>query len=151
MSANVPTGAQAPFPSQLPSSMTDKLDKLTREQAGHLRHFHNLATGKPGEWTHMGGQEPGQEWLDAFRYRLATIVYAAGGAHYHRLPQLRSVFKSLITALIERMLHRDVWGYWFLTIYSGKFVDPDIRELRKPWADPNVRENIMLRVMRTLT
>ncbi|KAF9890590.1 hypothetical protein FE257_005721 [Aspergillus nanangensis] len=137
------TGAQPRFPSQLPSSMADKFDKLTREQAGHLRHFHNLATGKPGEWIHMGGQEPGQEWLDAFRYQLATMAYATGAAHYHRLPQLRSVFQSLLAALIEKMLHRDVWGYWFLTSHSGKFVDPDIRELRKPWADPIVKENIM--------
>ncbi|KZN94303.1 hypothetical protein EN45_044990 [Penicillium chrysogenum] len=147
MSASISTGAQAAFPSQLPCSMTDRFDKLSREQAGHLRHFHNLATGKPGEWTHMGGQEPGQEWVDAFRYQLATMTYAAGAAHYHRLPRLRSIFKPLLAALIERMLHRDVWGYWFLTSHSGKLVDPDIRELRKPWADPIVKENIMKAIL----
>lgn len=47
--------------------------------------------------------------------------------------------------LIHKMLRREVWGYWFLTSHSGKFVDPDIQELRKPWADPVKKENIMVR------
>ncbi|TEA15284.1 Linalool dehydratase/isomerase [Colletotrichum sidae] len=133
--------------SQLPTTLSPdllaKFPKLSREQAGHLRHFHNLATQKDGEWRHMGSQEPGQEWLDAYRYQLATMAYAAGAAHYHRLPVLRSAFKALLEAIIHKMLLRDVWGYWFLTSHSGVLVDPDIKELRKPWADPVARENIM--------
>ncbi|KAL3477569.1 hypothetical protein BJX99DRAFT_246137 [Aspergillus californicus] len=138
-----PSAPRKNFPSKLPSTTTDKFDKLTPEQAGHLRHFHNLVTQPPGEWVRMGSQDPGQEWVDAYRYQLATMAYAAGAAHYHRLPLVRSVFKSLMASLIEKMLHRDVWGYWFLTSHSGKFVDPDLTELRKPWADPIVDENIM--------
>ncbi|CAK1360493.1 unnamed protein product [Cercospora beticola] len=91
----------------------------------------------------MGGQDPGQEWNDAYRYQLATMAYAAGVAHFHRLPALRSAFKCLIEQLIHKMLRRDVWSYWYLTSQSGKFVDPDIVEMRKPWADPNKEENIM--------
>ncbi|EKG20437.1 hypothetical protein MPH_02247 [Macrophomina phaseolina MS6] len=41
------------------------------------------------------------------------------------------------------MLRREVWGYWYLTSQGGKIVDPDLVELRKPWADPNKQENIM--------
>ncbi|KAJ4263307.1 hypothetical protein NW762_006125 [Fusarium torreyae] len=41
------------------------------------------------------------------------------------------------------MLLGDVWGYWYLTSQSGIFVDPDLKELRKPWADPIKMENIM--------
>lgn len=37
-----------------------------------------------------------------------------------------------------------MWGYWFLTSHSGSFVDPDLKELRKPWADPICKENIMV-------
>ncbi|KFY94556.1 hypothetical protein V501_01892 [Pseudogymnoascus sp. VKM F-4519 (FW-2642)] len=117
--------------------------KLSYEQAGHIRHFHNLAAQLDGDWRYMGNQEPAQEWLDALRYQLATMAYASGAAHYHRLPALRSIFKPLIRRLIQKMLHRAVWGYWFTTSLSGTFVDPSLTELRKPWADPVVRENIM--------
>lgn len=91
----------------------------------------------------MGSQEAGQEWLDGYRYQLATMTYAAGATHYFRLPLLRSLFKSLFEQLISKMLLRDVWGYWYLTSHSGTSVDPDLTELRKPWAGPIVKENIM--------
>ncbi|KAK1141011.1 hypothetical protein N8T08_009668 [Aspergillus melleus] len=70
------------------------------------------------------------------------MPYAAGVAHYHRLPAARSLFKTLLQHPIAKMLKRDVWAYSFLTSHSGKAIDPDLQELRKPWADP-VRENIM--------
>lgn len=41
------------------------------------------------------------------------------------------------------MLRREVWAYWYPTSQSGSRVDPDIKELRKPWAGPIVRENII--------
>jgi hypothetical protein len=117
--------------------------KLSSQQAGHLRHFYNLSSAVDGEWPHMGSQEPAQEFLDAYRYQLATMAYACGLTHYHRLPVMRSLFKTLIRRTIHKMLRREVWGYWFLTSHSGSLVDPDLKELRKPWADPIVRENIM--------
>ena len=129
-------------PSRAPIDIT-QYPKLTREQAGHLRHFHNLASQIDGEWHHMGSQEPMQEFLDAYRYQLATMTYASSATHYHRMPALRSVFKTLHRQLIHKMLRREVWGYWFNTSQGGKRVDPDLTELRKPWADPVVRENIM--------
>ncbi|KAJ6601169.1 hypothetical protein DFH09DRAFT_1490267 [Mycena vulgaris] len=116
---------------------------LSPSQAGHLRHFHNLSTTIAGEWRHMGAQVAGQEWLDSFRYQLSAMAYAAGAAHYHRLPALRSVFKTLLEGLIGKMMHKDVWSYWYCTSQSGRRVDPDIQELRKPWPDPVMRENIM--------
>jgi hypothetical protein len=131
---------QTPQRLQLDISQYKKLDTA---QAGHLRHFHNLSAQIDGEWHHMGIQEPAQEFLDAYRYQLATMAYGAGVAHYHHLPALRSVFKPLIRRLIHKMLRRNVWGYWFNTSLSGNRTDPDRKELRKPWADPVVRENIM--------
>jgi len=119
--------------------------KLSKEQCGHLRHFHNIASKLDGEWFLMGSQEPGQEWDTAFRYQLATMTYAAGAAHYHRLPAMRTAFKTLAKQLIRKMLRREVWGYWYLTSQSGTRVDPDLKELRKPWADPVCKENIMVR------
>jgi hypothetical protein len=120
-----------------------KYEKLDAAQAGHLRHFHNLASQIDGEWRHMGTQEPGQEWLDAYRYQISSMTYGAGVAHYHRLPALRSVFKPLIRRLIHKMLRREVWGYWFNTSLAGNRTNPDRKVLRTPWADPIVRENIM--------
>ncbi|KKO97879.1 hypothetical protein THAR02_10015 [Trichoderma harzianum] len=130
------------FPPQLPPAYTN-LTKLTREQAGHIRHIHNIVSQIDGEWRFMGTQEPGQEWLDGYRYQLATMAYAIAAAQYHRMPAARSVFKPLMGRIIHKMLRREVWGYWFLTSHSGSLVDPDLKELRKPWADPICRENIM--------
>ncbi|KAJ7838769.1 hypothetical protein B0H14DRAFT_3109577 [Mycena olivaceomarginata] len=92
----------------------------------------------------MGTQVAGQEWLDSLRYQLATMVYAAGAAHYHHLPALRSVFKSLLESLTMRMMDKAVWEYWYLTSQSERMADPDIKELRKPWPNPVSRENIMV-------
>lgn len=44
--------------------------------------------------------------------------------------------KALLGQLIEKVLHREVWGYWYLTSQSGTKAYPDLKELRKPWADP---------------
>lgn len=148
---NAPGSEREPFslqgsdtlPECLPASLLQHFPKLTRAQAGHIRHFHNLASLPDGEWRHMGGSDPGQESFEAYRYQLATMAYAAGLAHYHRLPALRSVFRALSGRLVAKMLRRDVWGYWYLTSQSGVFVDPDITELRRPWPDPVCRENIM--------
>jgi hypothetical protein len=71
------------------------------------------------------------------------MAYATGAAHYHRLPAMRTLFRSLLDALIHKMLRRDVWGYWFQTSHSGNKMDPGRTELLKPWSDPIVRENIM--------
>ncbi|RDK37087.1 hypothetical protein M752DRAFT_259151 [Aspergillus phoenicis ATCC 13157] len=120
-----------------------ELPKLSLEQAGHLRHFYNISSAADGEWPHMGSQEPAQEFLDAYRYQLATMVYASGLTHYHRMPVMRGLFKPLIRRLIKKMLHRDVWNYWYLSSQSGILLDPDLKELPRPWADPVVRENIM--------
>ncbi|KAM3414385.1 hypothetical protein BST61_g11026 [Cercospora zeina] len=120
-----------------------KHPKLSPEQLGHIRHFHNLASQLDGDWKHMGSQEPMQEFLDAYRYQIATMAYAAGAAHYHRQPILRSPYKALFRQLVHKMLHRAVWGYWFNSSLGGIQTDPDLKELRKPWADPVVRENIM--------
>ncbi|OAG36062.1 hypothetical protein AYO21_09780 [Fonsecaea monophora] len=117
--------------------------KLSPAQLGHLRHFYNLAFQPDGEWAKMGSQEPLQEFLDAYRYQLATMAYAVGVAHYHRLPALRSIFRPLLRQLIHKMLRKEVWAYWFNTSLGGVRTDPSLQKLREPWADPVVRENIM--------
>jgi hypothetical protein len=120
-----------------------KYPKLTHEQVGHVRHFYNLAYQPDGEWKHMSAQEPLQEFLDAYRYQIATMAYATAATHFHHQNALGGVYKPLMRQLIHKMLLRQVWGYWFNASLSGKTVDPSLTELRKPWADPIARENIM--------
>ncbi|KAL9594137.1 MAG: hypothetical protein Q9219_007200 [cf. Caloplaca sp. 3 TL-2023] len=140
-------GTDTSAPAKLPDHLVQEfknLPKLSREQCGHLRHFHNLASQPDGDWSFMGGASGQDHDEGSYRYQLAFMAYAAGAAHYHRLPALRSVFRSLLQKLIAKMLHPDVWGYWYLTSQSGKKLDPDITELRKPWADPVCKENVMV-------
>lgn len=41
------------FPPKLPSHILQHFsNKLDQAQAGHIRHFHNLATQLDGEWRH---------------------------------------------------------------------------------------------------
>ncbi|PGH09436.1 hypothetical protein GX51_00541 [Blastomyces parvus] len=108
----------ASFPKTLPLDLS-KCPKLSPKQASHLRHFYNISTSFDGEWPHMGTQNPDQAFLDAYRYQLATMAYAAGLAHYHRPPVMRSLFKPLIRNWIRKMLRNEVWSYWYLTSQSG--------------------------------
>ena len=97
-----------------------------------------------GDWSFMGAEEPGQEWDTARRYQLGHMTYAVGATHYHRLPAMKSMFQDLFKKLIGKMLNKEVWDYWYLTSQSGKKIDPDLKELRKPWANPVCKENIMV-------
>lgn len=126
-----------------PSLDASRFPVLDPLQLGHLRHIANLAAQPDGEWSNMGIPDPGQEWLDSYRYQLSQMAYALGLAHYHRLPAAPAVFRETFDNLIRKMLRREVWGYWKDTSQSGPVVDPDITELRKGWADPVISENIM--------
>jgi hypothetical protein len=119
------------------------LPLLGDRQLGHLRHIENLASLPDGDWSLMGAVDPGQEWLDAYRYQLAKMAYALGLAHYHRLPAAPAAFRKTYQSLMRKMLRREVWGYWKETSQSGPFLDPGMTQLRDPWTDPIVKENIM--------
>ncbi len=73
-------------------------------------------------FCYVGSQEPCQEFLDAYRYQLATMAYGTAVAHYHHQPILRSVYKPLMRRLIHKMLLRAVWGYWFNTSVGGTII-----------------------------
>lgn len=45
--------ATSSFPTKLPAHIIQHFpSKLDQAQAGHIRHFHNLATQLDGEWRH---------------------------------------------------------------------------------------------------
>ena len=131
------------FPSHLGDAIKLSLG-LTREQCGHIRHIHDPASQVDGDQSSMGAQEPGQEWDTLRRYQLGHMTYAIDAAHYHRPPLMRSMLKQLLEKLIHNMLNKEVWDYWYLISQSGKKMDPDLKELRKPWVDPVCKENIMV-------
>ena len=116
---------------------------LDDAQAAHIRHILNLAAMPDGEWRHMGSSDPGQEWLDAYRYQIAFMAYTLGLAAYHHLPAAAETLRAPFDALIRKMLRREVWAYWRATSQSGPRLDPGLAALREPWTDPVVRENIM--------
>ncbi|KEF59603.1 uncharacterized protein A1O9_04449 [Exophiala aquamarina CBS 119918] len=143
---HVSSGSSTNSVSSMPSSLPfdgSAFPKLNKEQAGHIRHYHNLASMPDNCWDHMWSEDYLQESMDAYRYQLATLVYGAGIAHFHRLPALRSVFKPLLRRFIQKMLLRDVWAYWWNTSQGGKALNPDQVKPRAQWADPVMRENIM--------
>lgn len=141
-SATATTKANVALPEKLQLSL-DQYEKLNDQQAGHLRHFHNLVSQPDGMWKHMGCEDPAQEAFDAYRFQISSMAFAASLAHYHRLPALRGAFKPLLHRLIHKMLRRDVWGYWYNTSMGSTSLDPSLKKLREPSTDPVVRENIM--------
>lgn len=56
---------------------------------------------------------------------------------------MRGLFKLRLRRLIRKILRWEVWDYWYLSSQSNIWVGPDLKELRKPWANPIIRENIM--------
>lgn len=52
-------GDQLSAPQKLPIEIS-KYQILDQKQAGHLRHFHNLASQPAGDWSFMGAAEPAQ-------------------------------------------------------------------------------------------
>ena len=119
------------------------VNPLDREQMGHLQHAQNLAAMPDGEWRHMGSWDPGQEWLDAYRYQLAFMAYSVALATYHYLDAAPRTTQPVFDALIRKMVRREVWDFWRETSRSGPRLDPDLKQLREPWTDPIKSENIM--------
>ena len=89
-----------------PSVDVSSYPKLDDKQAGHLRHYYNLVTQPDGEWHHFGSTDPHNEFDDAARYQLATMAYATGVAHFHRLPALRGPMKALMRQTIHKMMRK---------------------------------------------
>lgn len=116
---------------------------LDHKQLGHLQHIKNLAGRQDGDWSLMGSSDPEQAGLSSYRYQLAYMAYTLGVAHYHHLPAAPGVFKSAYENIMRKMLRYDVWSYWYDTSRSGPRLDPDLKELRTPWRDPVLKENIM--------
>ncbi len=87
-----------------PSVSPSAYAKLSTEQAGHLRHFHNLLAQLDGDWNHFGHANPHNEFDDRPLFQLATMSYAIAATHYHRVPALRGPLKVLMRRAIHKMM-----------------------------------------------
>lgn len=117
--------------------------KLDDRQMGQLAFIDAIARQLPGDWSHMGAEEPGQGDFDSYRYQLAMMSYTLSLAHYHYTPAWRDRHHETSRLLIEKMLRFDVWGYWEMTSRGAKLFDPDLQQLGPGWIDPVRSQNIM--------
>lgn len=134
--STVSPAADAPFD-------IGNLPTVDRSMSGHVRHIQNLAGRPGGDWSLMGIEHPMQHSFSAYRFQLAHMSYALAAAHYHRLPAAPGYFRNAFESLMHKMMRTDVWFHWMDHSMSGVNFDPDITQLREPWADPVRRENIM--------
>jgi hypothetical protein len=69
-----------------------------------------LATQPLGQWE--GFYSIDQFGQTALRYQLAFAAYGLAQAQVARLPAYRGPIPKALEALVEKMLHPDVWSYW---------------------------------------
>lgn len=118
-------------------------DTLTDRQAGHLRHFANLARQPPNDWSLMQGRGAGQDDFGGYRFQLSYMAYALALAHRHRLPAAPGAFKPVFERLVEKMLLPEVWMYWARVSRGGSVFNMHLSDrLEEQW-DPVARDNIM--------
>jgi hypothetical protein len=118
--------------------------QLTEKQTGLMRHLVRLANQAPGDWSDMGGYGESQDENEGYRFQLAQATYALGLAQYHKTPAYRELYRDTMDRLIQKMLRRDVWGYWvemsqssLVEMSQSSLVfDPDLEELYPREYDP---------------
>ena len=108
-----------------------------------FQHVVRIANQLPGDWSHMGGLEPGQEADDAYRFQLSAMTSMLATVQYHHTPAYKELCKAAIEKMIEKMMRFDTWSYWELSSRGGLADDPDLKELGEGWVDPVERKNVM--------
>ncbi|SFM93897.1 hypothetical protein [Variovorax sp. OV329] len=116
------------------------LDEL---QAGHLRHFANLARQPDNDWSGMHGRGTGQDDFGAYRFQIAYMAYALALAHRHRLPAAPGLFKPVFERLIHKMLLPEVWMYWPRVSRGGSVFNMHLSERYEEQWDPVGKDNVM--------
>ena len=135
--------AAAPAVSQAPGIDPARYPALDRKEVGALRWVVKLARQAPGDWSGMGGLEPGQEWLEAHRYQLAFMTYFLALEQYHKTPAYRELTAGAMDLLIQKMVRKDVWHYWAESSKGSKKFNPALTEYGPGWVDPVREKNIM--------
>src|SRR6478735_6628654 len=83
---------------------------LSLNALGFLNYLHSTLTRPLGSWE--GFHQPLSQSMNfALRYQVAFATYAVAMLQ-QATPAYRAPHLDAMRAAIEKMLHRDVWGYW---------------------------------------
>jgi TM2 domain-containing membrane protein YozV len=97
---------------------------LTEDAAGLTYFLLDLALQPVDDW--IGFNSLDQFGQSALRYQLAFMTYALAQVHYLRLPAYPAPFRTAIDNLIQRMMQRRVWSYWYFENLWGNWTEnPD--------------------------
>ena len=130
-------------PGAIEMDWVEKIPQLDDLQAGSLQHLLNRAAQPTGDWSGMMGPSgAASEDFGGLRFQLAFMSYALAVTHATRLPAAPALFREPLDALIQKMLHPDVWIYWRDTSRGGAPLNLSRGEMPSEW-DPVGRDNIM--------
>lgn len=115
---------------------------LSDKEMGHIRYLVDVALQPPGDWDHMGTIAQDQQGDEAYRYQLAFSSYTLAIAQHQKTPAYRELYAQVIDTLIQKMLRREVWSYWFEKSRIKDSFDYTQGEVT-PWRDPVKNKNIM--------
>ncbi len=130
--------------SAMPSQEFAGLPVLGEKETGHLRHVRNVLWLEDGEWGPMVSNDFTQLGeFTAYYYQLSGMAHVLAQAYQHHLTAAPGVFKADMDRAVHKLLHPDVWSYWFAVSQGSPAWNPDLKEPQTPWWDPVVKENIM--------
>lgn len=120
------------------------LPLLDQLQSGHLRHIRNSLWLPDTEWGNMSSLDASHSGdFTGLQYQISSMSRAMGQTHLHHLPAAPGFFKADMNQAVKKMLHPDVWNYWFAMSQGSSRWNPDLKEPQQPWWNPVVKENIM--------
>src|SRR4051794_26219760 len=87
---------------------------LGEKETGHLRHIRNVLSLEDGVWGPIENNDYTQLGeFTAYYYQLSGMAHALAQAYHHHLTAAPGVFRADMDRVVHKMLHPDVWSYWF--------------------------------------
>ena len=81
-----------------------------REEWGQLMWNLQLANQQIGDFTNF--MKVDDQGVSACRYTLAFSVYFLAAEQYYKFPAWREAIQPASDRLIQKMLRKEIWGYW---------------------------------------
>lgn len=117
---------------------------LGEKETGQLRHVRNVLWRADGDWGPMASNDYTQLGeFTAYYYQLSGLAHVLAQGYHHHLTAAPGVFKADMDRAVQKLLHPDVWSYWFSVSQGSPSWNPDLKEPQTPWWDPVVKENVM--------
>ncbi|MEI7437527.1 MAG: hypothetical protein WCL16_12060, partial [bacterium] len=83
---------------------------VSAEEWGQLRWMLKLADQDISDFTNF--QSVDEQGISASRYSLAFGAYFLAAEQYHKFPAWQETIKNAFDRLNQKMLDKQVWGYW---------------------------------------